>query len=507
MKEKKIYSWMCVLNILLPIFTHFMTMRAQLSVFIPRETATDDVLHYYIFSGYRNNIVVFSEIFTAYIFDFTIILVIVSIFLRNYKKYVNSYRFLMASVWIKIVAYATCVFTNMVLGNCRIEGGLWLYIIGLVLLIIAGFTMLFGTTEEMKKRNKKWDVFIALLCTVVFFCLIVMPTLFFVKDDSKKVKEIRSLLANHPDTVVEEVGYQIGNYSNGISVYAEGKLYFVGYGQRWIYSVDKDGSYKEFYKTDHLYKGLYYDNGYLYALELKDDSKCCIIRISLNSKEKEVLYEGNNIFDFGVADSKLYFGVYSADGADSIYYIDLTEDNPGENIILYDTGVWRDMLNHNVFAAKYIHNNTSTAVEWSAELGYRDNTVIYNDSIYRVDYFKTSQDRVNKPSNLECQTFNNQGREEIVIDDNVVCFNLFNETLYYVKEFDGTHYEVWSCDLQGNNKTLIGEMNVNSGGCGSISVGEGFVYICFAKDYDAEPYIPSQGYVINISDGCVQQIY
>ena len=75
MKEKKIYSWMCVLNILLPIFTHFMTMRAQLSVFVPRETATDDVLHYYIFSGYRNNIVVFSEIFTAYIFDFTIILV------------------------------------------------------------------------------------------------------------------------------------------------------------------------------------------------------------------------------------------------------------------------------------------------------------------------------------------------------------------------------------------------------------------------------------------------
>ncbi len=507
MKEKNIYGWICFANILLAISTHLLTMLSQLAVFVPREAGTDDVLHYYIFSVYRNSVMFFSEIFTAYIFDFTIILVIISIILRNYKKYVSSYRFLIASVWIKIVAYVTCVFTNMVFGNCRIEGGLWLYAIGLVLLIVAGFTTLFGTTEEMKKRNKKWDITIASLCAIVFICLIVMPTLYFVKEDSTKVKETRSLLAKHPDTVREEVGYQIGNYSNGISVYAEGKLYFVGAGQRWIYSVDKDGSYEEFYKTDHLYKGLYYDNGYLYALELKDDSKCCVMRISLNSGEKEVLYEGNNIFDFGVAESKLYFGVYSSDGADSVYYIDLTEDNPGQNVTLYDTGVWRDKLNHNVFVARYIHNNTSTAVEWSAELGYRDNTVIYNNSIYRVDYFKSREEKVNKPSDLECQTFNYINRGEMVFDDNVVCFNLFDETLYYVKEYDGNHYEVWCCDLKGNNKSFIGELKVNSGGCGSISVGDGFVYICFVRDYDAEPNIPAQGFIMNIADGSAQQIY
>lgn len=507
MKEKKIYGWMCVLNILLAIFTHIMTMLGQLAVFVPRESGTDDILHYWIFSIYRNNVIFFSEIFTAYIFDFTIILVIISLILRNFKKYVNSYRFLMASVWIKIVAYITCVFTNMVLSNCRIEGGLWLYVIGLALLIIAGFTTLFGTTEEMKKRNKKWDVAIGALCAIGFSCLVVIPTLFFVKEDSAKVKEIRRLLAEHPDTVREEVGYQIGNYCNGTGVYAEGKLYFIGSEQYCIYSVDKDGNYEEFYRAGPLYDGLYYNNGYLYAKDIQfSEGRSYIIRISLSTREEEILYEGTDIFDFGVAESKLYFAVDSTDGAASIYYIDLTKDNPGENVILYDTGVWRDVLNHNVFVARYLHNNETTAVEWSAHVRYRDNTVIYNDSIYRVDYFKYSGQKVNTPSDLQCQKFDDN-LQEIVFDNNVVCINLFNETLYYVKEYNGNHYEVWCCDLQGNNKSLIGEVDVNSGGCESISVGEGFVYISFISDYDAEPYIPAQGFVMNIEDGNVQQIY
>ena len=94
------------------------------------------------------------------------------------------------------------------------------------------------------------------------------------------------------------------------------------------------------------------------------------------------------------------------------------------------------------------------------------------------------------------ETYTN-GYEREVLESNVEDFNIFDNKIYYILLNDEKYYEAWCCDLDGQNKTFIGTVEESESRCYSLSMADGYMVIGMSD----------RGYLMQLEDGSVQQIY
>ena len=507
MKEKQLYYGTCIANIVITVITEILLYKYNLVDFIIKDSYIDNYLHRTLFSHLAEQILVVSSLFAFWCFVIAIVLTVISMILRNCRNYLGAYRFLFAGVVTNILTFLVFMLTNMILGNCRIESGIWVLTIATVLLIAGGLVIYLGTPELIKGRKKLWDILIAVGILAVCSCIIMIPTLMSVKEDFKYAKELRSVISSQPDSFEEETEVQIGNYYTGLSVYAENKIYYMhGVDAYNIKTVDKDGNAEEFWRTkdETLNRGIFYEGGYLYvSVDSLNEAKNQLLRISLESGTEEIIYESNSYFFFGVADNKVFFTTpKDENGLCEVRYFDLTAENLGESSVLYDKDVDYYNLSHNIFVSRYLYNDSSEAMKSVSWLLSYDEIIIYEGNAYRM----TARNGWKESTDLEMIHYHNSQYVETLIDNEVMCYSIYDDKLYYVKEKDDTAYEVICCDLQGNNKTTIGTITKEKETyCRYMAVGEGFIMLKMSGDSELE--YASHAFYMKLEDGSSSQLY
>ena len=96
--------------------------------------------------------------------------------------------------------------------------------------------------------------------------------------------------------------------------------------------------------------------------------------------------------------------------------------------------------------------------------------------------------------------------KRVMLKEQVVDFNIFNDTIYYVQE-GKTGYDIYSCDESGGNQTLLASVPVafeeSDYGCSTnMHVGDGFI-VCevYAKYLEG-----TYRYFVDIETGEVKEI-
>ncbi len=507
MKEKYLYFGTSISNIAISVITALLLYKNSLVDFIIKDSYIDNYLHRTLFSHLAEQIEVVSSSLVFLCFAIAIVLTVISVILRKCCNYLAAYRLLFAGVATNILTFFVFMLTNIIAGNCRIGSGILALVIGIVMLIVGSLVIYLGTPDLIKERKKLWDVLIATGILAVCSCIIVIPTMITVKEDLEYAKELRSVISSQPDSMVEEIGVQIGNYYTGLSVYAENKIYYMeGVDAYNIKMVDKDGNSEIFWgiKGGTLNRGIYYEDGYLYvSVGSLNEAKNQLLRISLDSGTEEIIYESNSYFMFGVADNKVFYTTPKDENSlCDVRYFDLTEENLGENSVLYDKDVDYYNLNNNIFVTRYLYNNSSDALRPISWLVAYDGIIIYEGNAYRM----AARNGWKESTELEMLNYHNSQYVETLIDEDVMCHSIYDDKLYYVKVKDDTAYEVICCDLKGNDKTVIGTITKERETyCRYMSVGED--YLLLKMKGDSEKELANHAFYFKLEDGSSVQLY
>lgn len=507
MKERHLYYGTSIANIVISLITALLLYKNSLVDFIIKDSYIDNYLHRSIFSHLAEQIAVVSSAFAFWCFVVAILLTVIALVLRMCRNYLGAYRLLFAGVVANIVTLLVFLFVNNVIANCRIENGIWVLVIGVVLFIVGALVIYLGTPDLIKERKKKWDILIVAGILAVCGCIIVIPSMITVKEDFQYAKELRSVIASQPDSIVEEIGVQIGNYCSGLSVYAEDKIYYMeGVQANSIKTIDKDGNSEVFWtvKDENINWGLFYLEGYLYvSVSNRNEPKCRLMRISVDTKEEEIIYESNSSFLFGVADNKLFYTTpEDEEGLCDVCYFDLTEEKLGENSILYHKDVDFYYLNYSLFVARYLYNDSSDASKPVIAMLSYDGIMVYEGNAYRI----AARNGWKESTELEMLNYHNAQYEEALIDEDVMCNTIYDDKLYYVKVKDDKAYEVICSDLQGENKTVIGTIaKEKETYCRYIAVGEDFILLQMKGDSEKE--LANHAFYLKLEDGSSVQLY
>lgn len=507
MKEKRLYYGTGIVNIAIAVFMMFIFYKNAATDFTIRDSYVDNYLHRTLFSHLAEQVTATSVSFAMVCLAVAVILTIISFIFRNCRNYLVAYRLLYAGVVADIATFIVFLLTNIIVGNCRIESGLWYILIGIILFVLGALAIYLGTPDLFKERKKRWDVLIATGVLAVCGGVIVIPSMMTVKEDFKYAKELRSVISSQPDSIVEEVGVQIGNYYNALSVYAEDKIYYMESVKDFnIRTVDKDGNSEVFWttKSGEINWGLFYREGYLYiSVSERNEAKCRLLRISVDSGAEEVIYESDSYFMFGGAGDKIFYTTpKDENGLCDVRYFDLTEENIGESSVLYDKDVDYYNLNNNIFVARYLYNDSSDALRPVSWLIAYDGIIIYDGNAYLM----AGRNGWKESTELEMLNYHNAQYEETLIDEDVMCRTIYDDKLYYVKVKDDTAYDVICCDLQGENKTVIGTISKEKETyCRYLSVGEDFILLQMKGDNEKE--FANHAFFMKSEDGSSVQLY
>ncbi len=507
MKEKHLYYGTGIINIMIAVFTMFLLYKNAAVDFIINDSYIDNYLHRTLFSHLAEQITTISVSFAVVCLVVAVIFTIISFIFRNYRNYLVAYRFLYAGVVTDIATFIVFMFTNIIVGNCRVEREIWIILIGIVLLILGALVIYLGTPDLLKERKKLWDVLIATGIFVVCGGAIIIPSLMTIKEDFRYAKELRSVISSQPDSIVEEMGVQIGNYYNALSVYAEDKIYYMESVKDFnIRTVDKDGNSEVFWttKSGNINWGLFYREGYLYiSVSDQNEAKCRLLRISVDSGKEEIIYESDSYFFFGVTDNKVFYTTPKDEkGFCDVRFFDLTEENIGESSVLYDKDVDYHNLNNSIFVARYLYNDSSDALRPVSWLLTYDRILIYDGNVYRM----ATRNGWKESTELEMLHYHNAQYEETLMDEDVMCYSIYDDKLYYVKVKDDTAYEVICCELQGENKMVIGTITKEKEiYCRHLSVGEDFILLQMKGDSENE--FANHAFFMKSEEGSSMQLY
>lgn len=501
MKEIRLLIALCITNFLAFIqIIYMMLFEREHIVFGLRDALYDDVLHNGIFNKLADEVVATSLVVSICFLVIAIIVTFVATQFWGSREYIVSYRILIGSTFGVACVYAMYILNAIVLGHCLITECHGIYAVVILLLPSTIIGIILGNMKAIKVRKIKADAIIAgeiLLACIILFAI---PTFIISNEEFRTASEARRMIRAFPDSYREDVGYQIGNFYTGNYVYGDDKLFFVrdDYGNKpitsQIYSADANGTCELVYDAGKEIKyGIYYNQGYLY-LNISND----ISRVNPDTGVVEILYEGDNFTDFGVADNKLFFVEHVDGDNDIVYYLDLNDENLKDNLMVYDAGIDSSAISGPSFVSRYLYNDSTYHSYRMSYSGSWDDKMSYEGYYYYIQR--------NAP--IGCGEFviwdGIDDETKKYADSDVVTLNLYNDTIYYVKELRDDCHEIWSCDLQGENKCCIGTVEQSAMFCLTIGVSDGFVYLEMAADDD---YEMRQGYIMSLDDGSVQRIY
>ncbi len=492
--------------------------------FVSRQPYINDMLHDHIFRDYLKLVEEYAPKVVPLLLLAVIVLLVAS-FIMDYKKNEQGYVLRIAGMLMAsltglgyILVYIGFGFADFVI-NAKAYIFLGMMIVGFLLAIIS--CIYYGK----KKAGASTKVLVLKCITAV--CVLgcfVGAGFYLVKNLGTEYKicyEANQYLEGHPEEINPKIAYQIGNVVKRNATYYDGVMYYTARGSIW--KVDGTGAVEKLYTlpadSGFYNQGIFYYEDYLYVgcKGYSGETQCSILQVSVaDGSVKEICSPTVNSIYFGVVDGKLLYRQateekYVAD----IYCIDLNEKGDEEidetDAVLYDKGLnGLTGLDRQTWVLKFLYGNLDS-IYWWPDVDYQfigenayclydlehDETEDFHDYGGEYPYsYRGSSTLILDEANA--------GSEHLI--EGVVDFNIFNDTIYYVQE-SKTGYDIYSCDKNGQNQTLIASILVafeesNYGCSTNLVVGEEFM-IC---EVDARYFEHEYTYFIDIESGEVKDL-
>ncbi len=536
----KTISRVIELGIILTAIRYLINKKDDWLNFLVRDTVMDDRVHGYAFSMVAGKVEDVFATSATVVLIFSVAILLWSWFWSEYDDEF-SWRLHTLGMVFAIDTGIMYLILNLIVGHTRVElnFAFWIYI---ALLIIGAILVLANVIRHKKGKiyNVKKPTIIAgiLIMGIVAVGSIVYPVV-KLYDDCKRVDSYRDLISEQRTGYDEEIEYQIGNYCGESwlaesSVYVDDRLYLVDsiqtkdkdgndlYNDR-IYAVDADENYELVYEAENDtadIKTIYYYDRYIYAYAYyRDSEQSCIIRISVDDGGVETIFSMDGAFTYGIADGKLFYYVESEyiEGSseriyhDEVYYIDLSEESTFDNPVLYDDGVFREYSRGWVWFSKYVYNQ-SVDFYYPVSFAYKE-VCPYQGSIYQLEEIPNPEHYGYTYVALKKYSYNEDevlGYDETIIDTYVYSYNIFDGQIYYVKYMsDAEEYQIWNCDMSGENKTMLSAISaadIKKGrdniSCRKLHMGDDFMIIDFGNGNVKS----CERYILWLEDGRIEQV-
>ncbi len=488
--------------------------------FVSRQPYINDMLHDHIFRDYLKLVEEYAPKVVPYLLLAVIVLLVVS-FIMDYEKSEHGYVLRIAGMLMAsltglgyILVYVGFGFADLVM-NAKAYVFLSMLLIGFVLAIIS--CICYGKKKAGARTKALVLKCITVICVLGCF---IGAGVYLAKNlgaEYKVCHEVNQLLKEHSSGINQDIAYQIGNVVKGYATYHDGVMYYTTLGSIW--RIDESGIVKRLYTLPEgsgFYKGdIYYYEDYLYVgcMGYSGKAQCSILQVSTaDGSVKEICAPTVNNLYFGVVDGKLLYRQateekYVAD----IYCIDLDKTTEAEDAVIYDKGI-DDLssLDRQMWVQKYLYNYVDNIFwRWDVQYQFIGENAYY---LYDLEYDETDDFRDYGGEYL----YSYRGYNTLILDEaddgsehlieRVVAFNVFNDTIYYMQE-SKTGYDIYSCDKDGGNQTLLASVPVafeeSDFGCSAdMVVGEGFIVCEVYARYLEGTY----RYFVDIETGEVKEI-
>ena len=487
--------------------------------FVSRHPYINDMLHDHIFRDYLEIVNEYVPKAVPYLLLAVIVLLVAS-FIMDYEKSEHGYVLRIAGMLMAsltglgyILVYVIFGFAEPVM-NAKVYVFLSFIAVGFVLAIIS--CIYYG-----KKRAGARTKALVLKC-ITAVCVLgcfVGAGFYLSKNlgaDYKVCYEVNQLLKEHPADINQEIAYQIGNVEKREATWHDGVMYYTT--GKAIWKIDGSGTVEKVYSMpgdgEFYAYGIYYYEGYLYVgcYGYNNEAKSSVLQVSVaDGSAKEVCSLTSNRKFFGVVDGKLLYTTateeeYVAD----VYCIDLKGTIDDKEAILYDKGVNSlTGLDSRIWVQKYLYAYLDYTY-WRPDVDYQ----FIGENGYYIYDLKYDPDKPHDYGGEYPYSYN--GDCTLILDksdvpteyllEQVVNFNIFNDTIYYMQE-GKTGYDIYSCDESGGSQTLLASVPVafeeSDYGCSTnMLVGEGFI-VCevYAKYLEG-----TYRYFVDIETGEVKEI-
>lgn len=489
-KAMSINELVCFINhiISLILLTILLIGPENVADFSIKESYLDNVLHDYMFGEFAQKV-------DRCVADALIVMVVVAIvatclsrFYKNMNEHLLAHRFLVAGVGTNTLVMPAYLLIDLYLGNRQVTAAGWIVACFVIATFLGLAFVIWGifvhkiVNEIYVNKTIYRVISVGMVIAVVGSVAYPFITL---GAEYQSLKPQRKLIQNRPEGYNEEVGYQIGNYCNGNALYLDGKLYLVRdihdkdpiKTTDQIWTVDKEGNYELFWSgsedTD-IQWNLYHYDGYLYtSIQVRNtENPYRLIKISLADGSTETLLEPeDHMYYWVIVENQLLYGIYEKDHTCTIYSYDLTKPITPENAVLYDSQINFTVLDRLVLINRYLYNDAS---EFMWNFGRNGSTrESYEGYVYGVEHWYWPTIR----GTLYQYYAEGNTIGKSAIDEDVMQFGIFDGKMYYIKIAE-TDFEIWCCDTDGQNKSLIGTLPYDENSyCSNISMAEGFTVI------------------------------
>ena len=502
------FSFLAFANVTAELFCiMFLGTLHRLMDFTVKDSSIVDQLHEYIFSRFAKEQSICIANATLWIFVAGLVAMIVSFIFNHKNQKKLEHLSLMLSTGLNLTAGIYYLLAHLLWTNSEYTGSIGGFIFYCVLIAIGVVGLIWGLFFHKIKEApyiKKWIPITFTSVLVLVTCVCIAYPFVTLDSERREVNALRETIANQQTGYCEEVSYQIGNYANGNALYLDGKLYLTKHNPQIdadeILSIDESGNVEVFRTAPEEAKDfsscLYHYDGYIYALAYSPDTNQ-LLRISVADKTAEPLLENENYSYFGIRDNLLLIKRWDLET--SIQYIDaydLSKPVTKENGYVYDYNTWLSILDWPYFVNSYLYGNTSYRHYGSD----RYPGMCVGDNMY------LNLSQLGIDGTLCIQTPETDFYDGTAIDDKVLELNIFDDAIYYIKfGADYEDYEVYTCDLSGEEKTLIGTMprELFTSYCYNLSVAEDFVVI-YGEDKETDE---RTAYLMWLDDGSYEKLW
>ncbi len=506
------------------------SIRDRLLEFTYQDEPADNYIHGNAFSSLLINVEDAMDSASINVLYVAIAALVISLIMRKFSDDIANVLYL-SGIGAMTFAGISYLITMVFVGNGKTVDTTFLkiYLDGIIALIIFIILLIIGagivTSGVIEYRKREVNKLIKVLSLAIISMVGVMSAVMIIlplpklNDKYKLAKDCREYVEAYREGTDEQIGYQIGNHTMGTDeypastgVYVDDKLYLAELKENKdeninaIYTLDAEGNYEKFFDNDSISNvdNLSYNNGYIYArCNINGEENHTLIRISINDASFEEVLSVEGTLCYGISGDGLYYGIVCEDDElivnGNVYYVDLTKEDCLENSVIVDEHI---LLYDSWFLNQYVYN-VDNAVPGATTMPYWYQ--IYDGVMYGLERSAHTEYRALE-HDLCMYTYNEDVGEYnkgILIDEYVDRYNIYAGKIYYIKNVDLASYEIWSCDMDGNNKTLIGVLepeisdDVKKHCCDNILVGDGYIVVDFRKYYE----FLYDRYFINIEDG------
>lgn len=501
------FSFLAFANVTAELFCiMFLGTLHRLMNFTVKDSSIVDQLHEFFFSRFAEKQSICIANATLWIFVAGLVAMLASFIFNHKNQKKLEHLSLMISTGLNLTAGIYYLLAHLLWTNSKYTGSIGGFVFYCVLIAIGVVGLIWGLFFHKIKEAphmKKWIPITFVSVLVLVTCVCIGYPFITLNAERREVNALRQTIANQQTGYCEEVSYQIGNYANGNALYLDGKLYLTKHNPEIdadeILSIDQSGNVEVFWtapkETKDILSCLYSYDGYIYALAYSPDTDQ-LLRISAADKTVESLLEGERYSYFGIRDNLLLIKRW--DKETSIQYIDaydLSKPVTEENGYVYDYNTWLSILDWPYFVNYYLYGNTS----YHSYGSDRYPGMCVGNNIYR------NLSRLGIGDTLCIQTPETDFNDGTPIDDEVLELNIFDNIIYYIKFSDDYgDYEVYTCDLSGEEKTLIGTIPIYIlSDLYNFSVAKDFVII-YGEDIETEE---RTAYLMWLDDGSYEKLW